>query len=123
MSGPTVLVQTFVFAEEHILLIKRGLPPYEAKWAPPGGFVEPYESAEGAAMRETFEEVGVRLDIERLLPLATASVSSINQIYLMFIARLTTRVELKPSAPEALEAGWFPVTAFPMADIWDPLSG
>ena len=45
-------MQTFVFAEQHILLMRRGFPPYEGKWAPPGGFVEPFESAEAAAIRD-----------------------------------------------------------------------
>ena len=121
-AGPAVLVQAFVFAEQHILLMRRGFPPYEGKWAPPGGFVEPFESAEAAAIRETLEEVGVQLEIERLLPLATASVASINQIHLMYITQLETRVPLQPQAPEALDARWFPETAFPLADIWEPIA-
>jgi ADP-ribose pyrophosphatase YjhB (NUDIX family) len=121
-AGPAVLVQTFVFAEQHILLMQRGFPPYRGKWAPPGGFVEPFESAEAAAMRETFEETGVQLDIERLLPLATASVSSINQIHLMFIAQLDIRAELQPMPPEAVDARWFPESAFPLADVWEPVA-
>lgn len=121
-QGPALLVHTFVFAEQHLLLMKRGFAPYEGQWAPPGGFVEAYESAEAAAMRETFEEVGVRLDIERLLPLATASVTSINQVHLMFIAQLDGRVELEPNAPEALDARWFPETAFPLPATWEPIA-
>src|ERR1700722_9264110 len=116
-NGPTVLVQTFIFAESHILLMKRGFPPYAGKWAPPGGFIEPYESAEAAAIRETWEEVGVRLDIEHLLPMATASVSKINQIHLIFIARLDAMTDPQPGAPEAVDARWFPQTAFPLQDI------
>jgi ADP-ribose pyrophosphatase YjhB (NUDIX family) len=121
-DGPVVLVQTFIFAQAHLLLMKRGIPPYVGKWAPPGGFVEPYESAEAAAIRETWEEVGIPLDIERLLPLATASVSTINQVYLMFIAYLDAMVLPAPRPPEALDARWFPETAFPMRDIWEPIS-
>lgn len=121
-TGPALLVQTFVFAESHILLMKRGIAPYPGKWAPPGGFVEPYESAEAAAIRETWEEVGVRLDIERLLPLATASVSSINQVYLMFLTRLDRMVPLDAQAPEALDARWFPEAAFPLSDVWEPIT-
>jgi ADP-ribose pyrophosphatase YjhB (NUDIX family) len=121
-DGPVVLVQTFIFAQAHILLMKRGIPPYFGKWAPPGGYVEPYESAEGAAIRETLEEVGIQLDIERLLPLATASVSSINQVYLMFIAYLDVTVQPAPRPPEALDARWFPESAFPLPEIWEPIS-
>jgi ADP-ribose pyrophosphatase YjhB (NUDIX family) len=122
-TGPALLVQTIVFAQDHLLLMKRGSPPYEGKWAPPGGYVEPYESAEAAAVRETWEEVGIRIEARRLLPLATVSVSAINQIHLMFLARLDMLLPLSPQSPEALEARWFPESAFPLTDVWDPFSG
>ena len=122
IRGPALLVQTFIFAEDHLLLMQRGVPPYECNWAPPGGFVEPYESAEAAALREIREEVGLDLDIESLLPLATASVSSINQVYIMYIARLGTMLPLSPAAPEALDARWFPESAFPLNEVWEPFT-
>ena len=34
--GPALLVLSLVFSQEQILLVKRGTPPYEGKWAPPG---------------------------------------------------------------------------------------
>jgi len=119
-GGPRLLVLTFIFAETHMLLMQRGIPPYEGQWAPPGGFVEPYESAEAAAIRETWEEVGVRLDSKGLIPLAMSSLASINQVYLAFLARLDTMVAPQAHPPEALDARWFPEHAFPMSDIWAP---
>jgi ADP-ribose pyrophosphatase YjhB (NUDIX family) len=120
--GPAVLAQTFIFAQSHLLLMRRGTPPYQGNWAPPGGFIEPNESAETAAIREIREEVGIQLDIEMLMPFATISIESINQIYLTFLARLDTLIVPHAYAPEALEARWFPERAFPLSDIWPPLS-
>ncbi len=42
----------------HCLLIKRGLSPFEGKWALPGGFLKRNESAEDAFKRELLEESG-----------------------------------------------------------------
>jgi ADP-ribose pyrophosphatase YjhB (NUDIX family) len=119
-DGPALMVLAFIFAEGHMLLMQRGVAPYAGRWAPPGGFVEPYESAEAAAIRETIEEVGIRLEPELLIPFAIASLSSINQFYVAFLARLEAMVEPRPRAPEALDARWFPEQAFPMKEIWEP---
>ncbi|MBD3258472.1 NUDIX domain-containing protein [candidate division GN15 bacterium] len=52
------------FDNREIILIKRGIPPFEGSWALPGGHVEYDESLEACAVRETREETGldVRLD-------------------------------------------------------------
>lgn len=63
---PTVMVDIVIFTIERdtlkVLLIKRGLPPYQDYWALPGGAlrVDQDESLEAAAMRELREETGVR---------------------------------------------------------------
>ena len=43
----------------HVVLVQRGVPPFEGMWAIPGGFKRPEETLDGAAERELAEEAGV----------------------------------------------------------------
>src|SRR5437899_1575529 len=43
----------------HVLLVRRGVAPYEGMWAIPGGFKRPTESLNEAAQRELAAETGV----------------------------------------------------------------
>jgi 8-oxo-dGTP diphosphatase len=54
-----VVIFTIVDDEFKVLLIQRGIEPYERMWALPGGFVGVDESLRRAAWRELKEETGV----------------------------------------------------------------
>ena len=58
---PAVTVDIIVFRNNmgEILLIKRLYPPFEGKWALPGGFMDMNETLEQAAARELEEETGL----------------------------------------------------------------
>lgn len=61
---PSVTVDCVVFGLDDaqklkVLLIQRGIAPYEDGWALPGGFIRLDESIEAAAARELKEETGI----------------------------------------------------------------
>jgi ADP-ribose pyrophosphatase YjhB (NUDIX family) len=118
--GPALLVLVAVFAEDCVLLHRRGLPPYQGQWAPPGGFVEAGESLEAAAIREVREEAGIALEAAQLVPSAVISLPRLNQVYHGFIARLPAMVPAMATPPESLEVGWFTESQVRALDNWDP---
>src|SRR5690349_24718067 len=99
--GPSLLVLVALFADDRVLLQRRGLPPYQGQWAPPGGFVERGESLETAAVREVWEEARIQLDRKQLIPSAVISLPQLNQIYHGFIARLPQTVPARAVPPES----------------------
>lgn len=48
---------------EQVLIVKANYKPY---WTFPGGIIEAGETPKEGAIRETFEEVGIRLDFEQV---------------------------------------------------------
>jgi 8-oxo-dGTP diphosphatase len=54
-----VVVLTMSDGGLHVLLVRRGVPPFEGMWAIPGGFKRPTETLDEAAKRELLEETGV----------------------------------------------------------------
>jgi len=60
---PAISVDVIIFTlrdnELQVLLVQRKNPPFEGRWAIPGGFVGAHESLEAAARRELEEETGV----------------------------------------------------------------
>jgi ADP-ribose pyrophosphatase YjhB (NUDIX family) len=72
--------------QDQILLCRRAIEPCYGKWTLPAGYLENGETVTAGAERETYEEA--RAKVEILEPYALYNICYVNQIYLMFRARL-----------------------------------
>ncbi len=63
--GPVPTVDVIIEVEGKIVLVRRKYPP--PGWAIPGGFIDPGERAEDAAIREAREETGLSVTLTTLL--------------------------------------------------------
>ncbi|WAX80791.1 NUDIX hydrolase [Streptomyces sp. KMM 9044] len=92
----------------HVLLVERGEEPYAGRWALPGGFVQPDESAETAARRELAEETGLTdvsgLHLEQLRTCSEPGRDPRMRVVSVAFTALLPEVPEVPEVPDAPEA-------------------
>ena len=113
-QNPNMVVGSLVEHDGKILLCKRAIEPRYGLWTLPAGFMENDETTMQAAERETREEACA--DVELLQLFTMFSLPHINQVYLLYRARLKSP-EFSPG-PESLE-----VELYDEADIpWNTIA-
>ncbi len=112
----TVDVAMFTIREGvlHVLLVKRGEPPFERDWAIPGGHVETDEPLETAALRELREETGVTdVYLEQLYTFGDPGRDPRGRYVTVAYFALISAEHALHAGTDAAEARWWPVRRLP----------
>jgi ADP-ribose pyrophosphatase YjhB (NUDIX family) len=112
-QNPKLVVGAVPEWEGRLLLCRRAIEPRYGYWTLPAGFMENDETAGQAALRETLEEAGAR--IELLAPYSLISVPYVNQVHLFYRARLLD-LEFRPGE-ESLEVALVEEAQVPWKEI------
>ncbi|MDP2239442.1 MAG: NUDIX hydrolase [Burkholderiales bacterium] len=113
-QNPKMVVGCIVEWEDSVLLCRRAIEPRYGLWTVPAGFMENGETTVQGAVRETLEEAHAQIEIGPLY--ALYNIPHINQVYILFRARLLS-LDFKAGA-ETLETRLFPESEIP----WEQLA-
>ena len=113
-QNPRIVAGCVPIWNDRVLLCRRAIEPRRGCWTLPAGFMENGETTAEGAQRETREEAGAEVVIERLF--TYINIPRIDQVYVMFIATLISP-EHAPGA-ESLETGLYLEAQIP----WDRIA-
>ncbi|GAB6067903.1 hypothetical protein JCM13664_12220 [Methylothermus subterraneus] len=123
-APPAVGVSVLVFDRRgRVLLVRRGRPPAEGLWHPPGGRLEAGESLLQAVHRELREETGICG--VRLGPIVAVVERRLDGFHYLIVDFLGFLDHLDPPLPkagdDALEARWIDLEEWSAYELGDGL--
>jgi len=111
---PKLAACAIVEIEDKIVLLQRGIPPEFGKWVIPGGYVDLGEPVPVAAVRETWEEVRLKIEVVDLVGVYSYPRTPV--VVIVYAAEV--RDGILQAADESLAAGMFAPGEIP----WEKLA-
>ena len=109
LDAPTPVAAALIERDGKVLLVR----PHDAdEFALVAGYPEPFESIEAAAVRETREETGLEIQIERILGTFSCEPMGRNLVLVVCVASVTGG-SFRLQTEELAEAAWFPLDQLP----------
>jgi 8-oxo-dGTP diphosphatase len=108
-NDPKVAVGVLAERRGKLLLVRRNHEPHLGEWSFPSGYVDAGEQLEAGAIRETKEETGLDVRIDRLL--GAWSTAGERVIFIAYAARATGgQIDV---GPECIDVRFFPPGGLP----------
>ncbi len=111
-DNPVPVVAGVILKENKVLLIKRGIQPKKGYWALPAGFVDIYESAEDALLREMEEETAIKIKKYRFIKTINQKGMRYNSVLIIGFLIEKYEGEITPG-DDAVEAKFFNLENIP----------
>jgi 8-oxo-dGTP diphosphatase len=109
VSRPEVAVGAVCVHADALLLVRRGRGPAAGEWAVPGGRVERGETLHEAVVRETAEETGLEVVVDRFLGWVERLGETYHYVILDFAVTALDPARPLVAGDDAAEAAWVPV--------------
>lgn len=110
---PKVAACTIFMQDGGIVLLRRSIEPQIGKWVFPGGFVDRGETVAAAAVRETLEEVNLKVGLMGILDVYSFSGSPV--VVIVYAAEVVSGMLL--ACDECEEVETFPPEKIPWDDL------
>jgi 8-oxo-dGTP diphosphatase len=108
VSAPEVAVGAVCAHDDALLLIRRGKGPAAGEWSVPGGRVERGETLHEAVVRETLEETGLEVVVDRFLGWVERIDDAYHYVILDFAVTALDPAVVPVAGDDAAEAAWVP---------------
>ncbi|MCB0508407.1 MAG: NUDIX hydrolase [Bacteroidetes bacterium] len=112
-TNPKIVAGALCVWENKVLLCRRAIEPRKGFWNLPAGYLEDFEKVEDGAIRETWEEAGTKIEIEKVF--VVYNLPQANQVYIHFLARLTDGIIR--NGEESIESALFDESEIPWNEL------